>query len=395
MTDALTSWLATHLAPGASWFAKRLSGNDTLANRTHQAGPYIPKPVLFRFLPELDNPYAENPDRWFTLYLDSHDHRRNVRAIWYNQLTRNEARVTNFGGGQSPLLRSDNTGALTVFAFGGLTEPECHVWVCRTPKEEDLVEERIGVVHPGRWRVYPPFSDAAPLPTTCRLTDQQIPEDWRFAFPRPEEILDLAVSLCPGTALTPDKRLLRRRKCEYDIFRSVESALALPVIREGFENFDDFLDLAQSITQRRKARSGRSLELQVKKIFSEYNLVEGRDFSYNQQSEPGHRPDFLFPSVASYRNTTFPNERLRMLAIKSTCKDRWRQILNEAHRIGHKHLLTLLEGISENQFCEMTEADVQLVVPETLHRKFARTIRPRLQTLASFLDEIRSLRVDT
>ena len=246
MTDALTSWLATHLAPGASWFAKRLSGNDTLANGAHQAGPYIPKPVLFRFLPELDIPYVENPDRWFRLYVDSHDHHRNVRAIWYNQLTRNEARVTNFGGGQSPLLRPENTGALTIFAFGGLTEPECHVWVCSTPQEEDLVEDRIGIVHPGRWRAFPPFPDAAPPPTSCWLAGHQIPQDWRFAFPRPDEILDLAVSLCPGTVLTPDNRLLRRRQCEYDIFRSVESAHALPVIRQGFENFDEFLDLAQS-----------------------------------------------------------------------------------------------------------------------------------------------------
>ncbi len=45
-----------------------------------------------------------------------------------------------------------------------------------------------------------------------------------------------------------------------------------------------------------------------------------------------------------------------MLAVKTTCKDRWRQILNEAQRIKPKHLLTLQEGVSHRQFDEMQES---------------------------------------
>jgi hypothetical protein len=56
-----------------------------------------------------------------------------------------------------------------------------------------------------------------------------------------------------------------------------------------------------------------------------------------------------------------------MLAAKTTCKDRWRQILNEADRIPAKHLLTLQEGVSEGQFREMNDAGVRLVVPRALH----------------------------
>ncbi len=52
------------------------------------------------------------------------------------------------------------------------------------------------------------------------------------------------------------------------------------------------------------------------------------------------KPDFLFPSAGAYHDTEFPVENLRMLAVKTTCKDRWRQILNEADKIHQVHLFT-------------------------------------------------------
>lgn len=80
-----------------------------------------------------------------------------------------------------------------------------------------------------------------------------------------------------------------------------------------------------------------------------------------------------------------------MLAAKTTCRDRWRQILNEADRIEKKHLLTLQEGVSEAQFREMDEANIQLVAPRALLGKFPKSVRPRIQTLQGFMDELRSL----
>jgi hypothetical protein len=74
-----------------------------------------------------------------------------------------------------------------------------------------------------------------------------------------------------------------------------------------------------------------------------------------------------------------------MLAVKTTCKDRWRQILNEADRIPHKHLLTLQEGVSLSQFAEMRAANVTLVVPQPLHYSYEETVRPHLLTFESFI----------
>ena len=103
-----------------SGLLKRLSGNDTLANGTHQAGPYIPKDFLFHVFPAMDRPEEENPEVWFFLHIDSHQDSRKVRAVWYNNKlrdgTRDEARMTNLGGANSALLDPQNTGALCVFS---------------------------------------------------------------------------------------------------------------------------------------------------------------------------------------------------------------------------------------------------------------------------------------
>lgn len=48
-------------------------------------------------------------------------------------------------------------------------------------------------------------------------------------------------------------RLMRRRECEFQIFRSVEEAVELPVITAGFTSIDDFIARAQTILQRRKS----------------------------------------------------------------------------------------------------------------------------------------------
>lgn len=194
-----------------------------------------------------------------------------------------------------------------------------------------------------------------------------------------------------AVSLDPDERLLRRRDCEYEIFQSVEEAMELPLIKEGFGNIKDFLTRAQRILQRRKARSGLSLELHTRKIFKEEELREGEQFSYRAESEPGHRPDFLFPSQARYQDSSYPSGQLGMLAVKTTCRDRWRQILNEAERITTKHLLTLQRGVSLRQFQEMKESGVRLVVPTGLKNSYHKEIRPELISLESFIGDVRLL----
>ncbi|CAI6330788.1 EcoRII-C domain-containing protein [Escherichia coli] len=69
------------------------------------------------------------------------------------------------------------------------------------------------------------------------------------------------------------------------------------------------------------------LELHLEHLFIEHGL---------RRCDAGHHrkliknPISLFPFRRAYHDTEFPVENLRMLAVKTTCKDRWRQILNEA-----------------------------------------------------------------
>jgi hypothetical protein len=403
MTD-LTDWLAEFCGPGVAWCVKRLSGNDTLANGTHQAGPYLPKDFLFEVFPAVRRTDVKNPDAWFDLAVDSHADARRVRLIYYNSKRsegkpngRDETRLTNFGGGNSALLDPDSTGALTVFAFplgadGQATE--CRVWVCRHATEEDVIEDRVGPVEPGRSVTWTParpglFPPHAAVRASCWLDPAEIPPAWLVRFPTGAEVVRKAVELRSEAGLPPDRRLLRRRDCEFQVFRSVEEATEMATIHAGFPTIDDFLARAQTILQRRKARSGRSLELHTREILIEERLREGTDFAHGPESDPGRRPDFLFPSEAAYKDPAFPAARLRMLAVKTTCRDRWRQVLNEADRIGTKHLLTLQEGVSEGQFREMTEARVQLVVPAPLFEKFPQSVQPHLLTLESFIADVR------
>ena len=399
--DQLIKWYDHCSDAGRIWYLKRLSGNDTLANETHQAGPYIPKNLLFKAFPELNQPDAQNPDVRVMAHIDSDDDQQEIRIVWDDTETRNEARITNLGGRASALLNPENTGALAIFSFHRSdldSIPECRIWVCQNVEEEDFVEYRLGPVEPGDGFVHVPHAstvvlcpDLLPDRTNCWLGEDQFPAGWLEDFPTMQELIDKALELRPDKDLDADQRLLRRRDCEYQLFQSLEEAHELPVIKKGYRDVNTFLAHAQAILQRRKTRAGKSLELHVRLILTEEGLRENLDFAYQQVTEMRRRPDFLFPSNRVYQDSSFPNDKLRMLAVKRTCKARWRQVLNEADRIQRIHLLTLQEGVSERQFQEMSDEGVQLVVPDQVREKFKGSIQPHLLTFQDFIEEVKSL----
>lgn len=395
--DDLSIWIEDNARSGTLWYLKRLSGNDTLANGTHQAGPYVPKRVLFDAIPELDRPEALNPDHWLNFQLASHDDERDVRAVWYNNSlhggTRNEARLTNFGGAGSAILDPENTGAIAVFVFhpaAGETASRIAGWVTRSADEEDLIISSFGEVEPQQSVLWSPDGSVrteAPAVADGALPDDAIPASWLEDFPKAAEIVARTIELGAFSDLGPDERLLRRRDLEFKLFRRLEELTEMARIKAGFDTIDSFIKVAQTILQRRKARSGRSLELHLKAIFLEEGLTEDEHFEHGATIEGGKKPDFLFPTAAHYENEDTPDANLSMLAVKTTCRDRWRQILNEADRIPEKHLFTLQEGVSETQFAEMTTAGVKLVLPTPLHDKFAASIAPQLMSLQEFIEQ--------
>lgn len=375
-------------------FGKRLSANDTGASGAHQAGVYVPNEIAFALCPRLKNG-GYNPDAEFETSVLSYDASRKNRLTWYNQGSRNECRITRWADSRrrDSLLRKDMTGALVVILFK-VSAGEIQyawTWFCSGPDEEDLLEERLGVIEPTTFLFDGQLSGAFSEKRRnkgdpcARLLDL-IPPEWRTRFPEGQEIVRLTYDLLANKGRTADERLLARRKCEYQLFLSVEKAHVLPRIKAGFDSVDAFIDLANSVTNRRKSRSGKSFEFHLEQIFHEDALKNTR----GGRSEGKKTPDFLFPSVDCYHDAAWPENKLRMLGVKTTCKDRWRQILNEADRVPDKHLVTLQEGVSVEQFQEMVAARVTLVVPFALHEKYPKQIRSELLSLERFIAQTKT-----
>lgn len=393
--DILEQWLRRL---DRDWYVsiKRLSSNDTGLTGGHQVGIYIPKKVMERVFPSIQRLDVENPDFRFPARIVSHDFpEQELRAIYYNTRprgtgTRNEQRITRWSTGTagSPMQDGDNTGALCILAFHcpkpGANADYVEVWVCRGESEEDVVEAYTGEVIPGQ-SIYGYAHEV--LGGLVQLPDEScdiggLPSEWATQFPDGAAIIDYVVGRLSAAGMNPDGRLLARRTCEYAVFRVVEEMHILDAVRKGFESVEEFINLANAVSNRRKSRSGRSLELHLARIFREEGL---ENFGTQCVTEERKMPDFLFPSCEKYHDRTYPDERLRMLAVKTTCKDRWRQILSEADRIKTPFLFTLQEGVSENQYREMESAGVTLVVPAALHGKFPEKVRPRLLTLERFI----------
>lgn len=397
----LESWLLNVSGPEWLWHVKYLSANDTYAKpNIHQGGPLVGKALLTAAFPELTAraDHERNPDLHIPASVDSHLETLDLRLTWYNSRRlerratgRDEARLTRWGSRSSAMVEPDATGSLVVLAFRvrpGKDADALRVWRCRTTQEEDYLLERVDSVEPGRSRLISPFSTGVQAERTgpCALADAEIPEAWQHAFPSGDQIVQWVVANRSHARKPVDDRLMARRVCEYEVFRSIERFHAMPRIAAGFPSVDAFVEFAGSLTNRRKARSGRSLELHARQIFKE----EGIPFSWTPQTEEKKTPDFIFPSIEAYHDTGWPAARLRMLAAKTTCKDRWRQVINEADRIPVKHLLTLQEGVSAQQHREMQQHGVQLVVPSRLVTSYPADVIPALLTLEQFLADIRA-----
>lgn len=213
------------------------------------------------------------------------------------------------------------------------------------------------------------------------------------AWPTGVEMAQLAQSLVPevDARTEPDAALMQWVQMETRLFQTLEKHKITDQIGAGFRtptgdvDVEAFLRLSLSVNNRRKSRAGGSLELHMAAV------LEANDIRYDRQgtTEGKKRPDFLFPSADAYRDLNYPAARLTMLGSKTTLKDRWRQVLNEADRIPNKHLLTLQPGISEDQTDEMKAEHLQLVIPESLHGQgFSAQQRKWLLSVEAFLDEV-------
>ena len=224
-----------------------------------------------------------------------------------------------------------------------------------------------------------PASDEWLLEKMLQLFSGTFPSTRAFSAFARETMPDIPV------LADPDAALISYMEREEWLFKTLERYIVSEKLNMGFENVDEFISYSLSVHNRRKSRTGFALENHLEIIFT----ISGITYSRNKETENRSKPDFLFPGVDAYCNKHFPSAKLSMLAVKSTCKDRWRQALSEADRINRKHLLTLEPGISVNQTNEMQAKNLQLVVPEELHQSYKPEQQTWLMDLNSFIHHVR------
>jgi EcoRII C terminal len=183
--------------------------------------------------------------------------------------------------------------------------------------------------------------------------------------------------------LSPDKALVKAYSVEYEIFQAVERQVCGNLVSGRlFRNIDDFLKVASSIMNRRKSRAGRSLENHVDTLLS----VGGVPHQMRPNLGQDGTPDVIIPSAEAYFTHEYPVDRIFVLGLKTTCKDRWRQVTQEGPRVERKHLLTLQQGITQRQLAQMEAANVSLIVPEPLHRYYADDSPVQPLTVSAFIE---------
>ena len=208
-------------------------------------------------------------------------------------------------------------------------------------------------------------------------------------FPTTREFSDYARSTLKDINAKDDRDcvLMVWMEREEILFRTLERYLISDRLSKGFSgdiatgmDVEGFISFSLSVHNRRKSRVGLALENHLEQLFSECGI----QYTRGAVTENRTKPDFIFPSITAYRNAAFDPLKLTMLGVKSTCKDRWRQVLPEAQRIPEKHLLTLEAAISTNQTNEMAAHRLRLVLPRGLHDTYTITQQEWLMDITDF-----------
>lgn len=188
----------------------------------------------------------------------------------------------------------------------------------------------------------------------------------------------------------PDGALHRWIEVEAAVFRLWEDALIAQRVSQGFFDADrkpdvlGFREFTMSLRQSRVSRAGGALQLHAARVFDAHKIA----YEAQVTTEHYERPDFVFPSAKAYHDPGIPSERLRMLAAKFTLKDRWRQVLREAERIPHKHLLTMDQGVSGRSIAAMQAAKLTLVIPTPIRNMYSRKAQTMILRVRDFLDQL-------
>lgn len=365
---------------------KYISPNDVDLTGGHQRGFYLPKTAWRIYSP---HPPKKGVLNKHTVHVEWQDGRVTESAVtWYGKSTRSEYRLTRFGR-KFPFRTADKVGSMLIIV--PRDQDNFIAYVLDSDDDIAEVQAKLGVEVIGEWALYGGDIDSQ-VETENECIDREFrefasavsefPTGLQFAAHARDA---LEKCLADFKALPSDDRLMRCVEQEYVLFKRVERKLCEPEISRVFKSVGDFLETANSILQRRKSRAGQSLEHHVEDILRAAKVPFER-----QPKDVDGRPDIVIPGSDKYHDRSWPDDKLFVVGVKRTCKDRWRQVVHEANkRRTRKHIVTIQQGISQGQLDEMRNANITLVVPRQLHIEYPPKRRNWLLTVEQFVGKVR------
>ena len=366
-------------------FCRFLSANDTHATGGHQCGFLLPiaaYPIIFN----QEKVKGENKDKTVKIRWQN-DLVTESRMIYYGR-AKNELRITRFGN-DFPYFEEDHVGDLLIISKQ--TDEDYEGFVLSTEDDIDTFMLHFNLAADRSNQIIDVLNKQGESNTLQVAIDNAIKDldDFPQTFEMGKMAQDLYNKLNSinkeKICLSPDKILLNWYDTELSLFRSLEEKVYTPIYTKPFADCQTLIEFANKILNRRKSRAGKSLEHHLSAIFTAKNLI----FEEQAVTENNKKPDFLFPNAVCYHNFEFPADDLTILGAKTTCKDRWRQVINEADRVDEKYLFTLQQGISKNQLKEMADENVKLVVPQSHIDSYPEEYRESLNTLGGFIDIVK------
>jgi hypothetical protein len=369
-------------------FSKFITANDTGATGGHQSGFHIHK-LSWKLFFDKEGQKGTNKDKYITIKWQD-DFTTSSRFIYYGVGTRNEYRLTRFGKG-FPFLHDENIGDLLILCKKD--DDYYEGYVLQTDEEIEEFFAALNLSSNDTNGIIPQQFEEKEE-DNLMLCFSTFLKSLKVEFPTTYDLATNARNCYNGAykinsniiKSNPDREILNWLDAEFQLFKTIENDRYNQRIKTPFKSVEELVELANTILNRRKSRAGKSLEHHLAEIFKTFELK----FASQIITEDNKKPDFLFPNVEAYNNPKFNSKKLVVLAAKTTCKDRWRQILNEADRIKTKHLFTLQQGISKNQLDEMYKYNVCLVVPDKYLASFPKEFKDRILTLNGFVSFIQA-----
>ena len=380
MDEILTSAIQS-VTQSKGAFCRFLSANDTHATGGHQYGFLLPiaaYPIIFN----QDKVKGENKDKTVKIRWQN-DLETESRLTYYGK-AKNELRITRFGN-DFPFFAEEHVGDLLIIAKQ--TDDDYEGYILSTEDDIDTFMSHFNLSADRPNQIIDVVNKQCESNTLQTAIDEAIKD--LIDFPQTAEMGKMAQELFnklhkindEKECESPDKILLNWYDTELSMFRSLEEKVYNPIYTKPFPDCQSLIEFSNKILNRRKSRAGKSLEHHLSAIFTAQKLI----FEEQVVTENNKKPDFLFPNGVCYHNYEFPAEDLTILGAKTTCKDRWRQVINEADRVDERYLFTLQQGISKNQLKEMADENVKLVVPESHVDSYPEEYRESLNTLSGFI----------